>query len=199
MISNKVILIGFPTSSVTAEIKFFVEEETGGIIEILDPMIFLLQGSDSSASYMVTITKDLTLRQQVIQKIEKDQYKKFTFIHKTSILTVGARVGVGSFIGPWVLIAANATIGADCLISPYCLISHNSTVGQGTVMQPTAMIAGSTTVGKYCKLNMRASIIDFLEVGDFVEIGAGSMLTKTTLEKGTYNGTPARKRINTIT
>ena len=45
----------------------------------------------------------------------------------------------------------------------------------------------------------RKCLNDTMISNKVILIGAGSMLTKTTLEKGTYNGTPARKRINTIT
>ena len=189
---TKVILIGFPQATVVRDISNAVES-SGHTVEVLEPDVFLESRPDNN-EYMVCITRDLVLRQQIINKLDAENYRRFTFIHKTAEVFKDSNIGSGSFIAPFALIGSNVTVENDCIIGPYCMISHDSILGQGSIMHPGSMIAGSVSVGKYCKFNIRSTIIDYLSVCDLCEIGAGSMLTKNVTEPGVYVGSPARRK-----
>lgn len=189
---TKVILIGFPQATVVRDISNAVES-SGHTVKILDPDTFLKSAVDDN-EYMVCITRDLELRQQIINKLDTENYRRFTFIHKTAEVFKDSEIAPGSFIAPFALIGTNVTVESDCIIGPYCMISHDSTLGQGSIMHPGSMIAGSVTIGKYCKFNIRSTVIDHVSVCDLCEIGAGSMLTKNVAEPGVYIGSPARRK-----
>lgn len=193
MNENKIALIGFENAAVTIEFKFYIQQKSNTQVVVINPYDFLSHDSSKEFLYMVSITRDLKLRKQVVDHLEKNHYKKFTFIHDTANIVDTAKIGPGSFVSPFAVILSNTIIEDDCIIAPQCLVSHGVTIGQGTVMNSMSMVAGSTKIGKYCKLNMKSSVIDFLEIGNFIEIGAGSMLTKSVTVEGTYVGVPARK------
>ena len=70
-------------------------------------------------------------------------------------------------------------------------LAHNVHLGRSTVIAANTAIAGSTTLGKNCTVSGVCGIIDNLEITDSVHITAGSLVTKSISESGTYtSGTP---------
>ncbi len=70
-------------------------------------------------------------------------------------------------------------------------LAHNVHLGRSTVIAANTAIAGSTTLGKNCTVSGVCGIIDNLEITDSVHITAGSLVTKSITESGTYtSGTP---------
>lgn len=189
---NKVILIAFPQASLMGDIVEMFQN-SGKDVEILDPYLFLEQGSNVSIPHMVFVTLDFDLRRQVIDKFDQDGHARFTYVHPTADVSANAVIGAGCFIAPFVKIFSQTTLESDCIIGPYSMVSHKCFIGQGTMCHPGTMIAGTTSIGKYCKLNMRSTVIDHLTVCDYSEIGAGAMLTKNVDIPGVYIGTPARR------
>jgi UDP-3-O-[3-hydroxymyristoyl] glucosamine N-acyltransferase len=47
-------------------------------------------------------------------------------------------------------------------------------------------IAGSAVIGKHCTIGGGAIILGHLEIGDHVNISAGTLITKSIREPGTY-------------
>ena len=144
---------------------------------------------------MVCVARDMQLRKSIIQRLTAGSYQRYTFIHDSSIQGKNTHIGQGCFVGPMVMVASDAAIDNDCILSPYCMVSHRSRLGAGSIMQPYSMLAGSSSTGECCKLNIRSSVIDNTRVADFVELGAGALVTKDIAGPGFYLGQPARKRI----
>jgi UDP-3-O-[3-hydroxymyristoyl] glucosamine N-acyltransferase len=102
-------------------------------------------------------------------------------------------------IGDHVEIGANTTIdrGAlddtvieeDVKLDNQIQVAHNVRIGAHTAIAGCVGIAGSTRIGRYCRIGGAANIIGHLQIADQVEVSAGTMITKSISEPGTYTAT----------
>lgn len=192
---SSVKIVGFAAASLVKDMCYFIKNSVGKNVEIIEPENFLSNGSCDNSHYLIGVTKDMHLRQQLIEHIDKSGYKKFTYVDPRAVINGQVSIGGGCFVGPFVFLAADSHVQDHCILSPYCMVSHRSVIGTGTIMQPHSMVAGTSTVGKHCKLNVRSIVLDFITLTDNVELGANALVTKDLTEPGHYLGAPARKKI----
>lgn len=196
--TNSLKIIGFPESTMTQELRFFISTEFIGTVEIILPEEFLKLKDKSSNSYFVGFTLDKKLRQKVIDVIDTEYLDAIIYVHPSVVRYYSDAdtkecVGVGTFIGPFSSTLIHSKIGKHCIIATYCLIAHYTNVGDNSIVHPGVMIAGKTNIGKNCVFNFKASVLNALTVGDDIEVGATSCITKNILQSGKYVGSPARR------
>ena len=187
-----VVLLGFEQSTLTNDIANTIKQVNANVT-IVNPSQFLQHGGTYSVEYMVTVSLDLDLRQQVIEKLDQDQLSRATFVHSTAVVDATAEVLPGTWIGPFASLFYQSMVGKDCMIAPYSMISHKTQIGHNCLINPGSIIAGSTKIGNRCTLGLRSTVIDKLDICDQVYIGAGSMITKSISEPGRFVGNPARR------
>jgi UDP-3-O-[3-hydroxymyristoyl] glucosamine N-acyltransferase len=99
-------------------------------------------------------------------------------------------------IGDDVEVGANTTIdrGAlddtviedDVKLDNQIQVAHNVRIGSHTAIAGCVGIAGSTVIGRYCQLGGSAMILGHLQIADKVVISAGTLISKSVRESGTY-------------
>ncbi|MDD4911941.1 MAG: UDP-3-O-(3-hydroxymyristoyl)glucosamine N-acyltransferase [Sideroxydans sp.] len=102
-------------------------------------------------------------------------------------------------IGNHVEIGANTTVDRGALddtvieegakLDNQIQVAHNVRIGAHTAIAGCVGIAGSANIGRYCRIGGGAIILGHLQVADQVEVSAGTVVTKTIREAGTYSGT----------
>ena len=190
---NNIILVGFPQSSIVAELTSLISEENINIT-VCDVDSFLNNTTDHSVPHLICISLDLDLRKQVIEHADQHNVSRYTYIDSTAKIAKSAVIEAGSFIGPFCYIGIHTHVGHDVIVAPYSMINHYSKIGRGSILHPSSMIAGSTKVGEYCRFSLRATAIDHLTIANNTQVGAGAMLTKDVVEPGDrYLGNPARR------
>lgn len=120
----------------------------------------------------------------------------------------GCRIGAGSFVGPFVEIQRGATIGARCRIQSHAFICELVTIGDDCFISHGVMFVndtfrgggpagrdrskwGATQIGSGVSIGSNATILP-VRIADGVVVGAGAVVTRDLLVKGTYAGNPAR-------
>lgn len=187
-----IVLLGFEQSTVTNTIANTIRQLDKNVT-IENPTQFLQHGGTSTVEYIVTVSLDLDLRQQVIEKLDQDQLARATFVHPTAVIDDTAEILSGTWIGPFSSLFYQSKVGKDCIVAPYGMVGHRSQIGDSCLMHPGAMIAGSTKIGNQCILGLRSTVIDKINICNNVYIGAGSMITKSINEPGKFIGNPARR------
>jgi UDP-3-O-[3-hydroxymyristoyl] glucosamine N-acyltransferase len=99
-------------------------------------------------------------------------------------------------IGDEVEVGANTTIDRGALddtviedgvkLDNLIQIGHNCLIGAHTVIAGCVGIAGSARIGSHCRIGGAAMILGHLEIADGVTISAGSMITRSIAQAGTY-------------
>ena len=72
-------------------------------------------------------------------------------------------------------------------------IMHDCFIGDFTTIAPNAVILGNVNIGSRCYIGANSTILPNLQITNDVIIGAGSVVTKSIINKGTYVGIPANK------
>jgi sugar O-acyltransferase (sialic acid O-acetyltransferase NeuD family) len=188
---SNIVIVGFAEATITRD--FYNLMSLTHQVIVLHPNDLLTGQYPLNGKFLVSVTRDKELRQKLIAYLDKFNLDRATFVHPSAVVDPDSVIGGGTFVGPFASVFNNANVSKDCIIGPYSMVSHKSTIGQGSIIHPGSMIAGTTNIGRYCLLGMRCTVLDHLEINDDVVIGAGSMITKTITEPGTYVGSPARK------
>lgn len=189
---TRIAIVGFPSAIFIQDLKNQITD--GYEISVIHPDEFRNLVSAQHDGYMIAVSRDMSLRQRLIEHLVNFDFPGFTFMHPSAVIFADATIGDGCFVGPFAFVASQATIDDHCLINPYAMVSHRCLIGQGSILHPGTMIAGSVRIGQYCKFNFKSSVLDDVLVADFTEVGASSLISKNVIEPhGFYVGTPARR------
>ena len=122
----------------------------------------------------------------------------FGFVKDENLCWIKVRQIGGVVIGDDVEVGSNTTIDRGALddtiigngvkIDNQVQIGHNCSIGDGTIIAGCVGIAGSVTLGKSCQIGGASMFTGHLTVTDFVDISAGSLVSKDILNAGRYTG-----------
>jgi UDP-3-O-[3-hydroxymyristoyl] glucosamine N-acyltransferase len=106
-------------------------------------------------------------------------------IHPHATIGADVEIGAGCIIHSGVRVLDGCKMGAGCTIFPNAVLYENTILGEGVIVHANAVLGAygfgySTADGRH-QLNAQ---LGYVEVGDHVEIGAG-----TTIDRGTYGPT----------
>ncbi|MGH8670341.1 MAG: UDP-3-O-(3-hydroxymyristoyl)glucosamine N-acyltransferase [Burkholderiales bacterium] len=104
----------------------------------------------------------------------------------------------GVRIGDDVEIGANTTIDRGAMddtvieegvkLDNQIQIGHNVRVGAHTAMAGCVAVAGSADIGRHCTVGAAAVILGHLQLVDHVHVSAGTVISRSVRQPGTYTG-----------
>jgi len=119
---------------------------------------------------------------------DSDGWEKIEHLGK---VVLGDNVEVGSNTSVDRGSIGDTHIGNNVKIDNLVHLAHNVEIGDGTAIAANSAVAGSTKIGKNCSLAGCSAIVDNIEITDEVHITAGTLITKSIKDSGTYSsGTP---------
>ena len=119
----------------------------------------------------------------------------FTWIHATAVISKFVSIGAGCIVCPQCVISADATIGHFVTINCTSNIGHDIRIGNGCTINAQCDLTGHTKIGKGVYMGSNVCILPSVEVGEFANIGAGSIVVRKVRANSTVMG-PIAKRID---
>lgn len=169
-ISERIELLGYPVELHTSLDDFS-----------FNPELHYIQALNSPHKY------------KMVEQLKADYDIKFdSLIHPLAHIGSNVTIGEGVFVNALTSIAPNAHIDDFCSINRSAAIGHDAYIGKYTRIGPRVALAGSTIIGSHCSISISATVIDCVEIGDWSEIGAGSIVNKNIPLGKVAAGMPAR-------
>ena len=90
-------------------------------------------------------------------------------------------------------INSSAKIGKHCIINTGAIIEHDNIIEDYVHISPQVALGGTIKVGENTHVGIGATVKNNIEICSNCIIGAGAVVVKDIIEKGTYVGVPAKK------
>ena len=101
-------------------------------------------------------------------------------------------MGQGNVIGPNSLISCNVELGNFNLLNVYDQVGHETVFGDYNILMPTVNISGGIKIGNCNLFGVKSTVLQYLNIGNNVTLGSGSVLMKDAQDDTTFIGNPAR-------
>lgn len=135
-----------------------------------------------------------TIRYKIYEQLKENKNIKFpNIIAKDVRISNSNKLGIGNIICTQSILTVNITLGNFNHINLDCTVGHDVILHDFVTVYPSVNISGNVVVGNYSELGTGTKIIQGKSITENVIIGAGSVVIKDLIEKGTYVGSPVRK------
>jgi sugar O-acyltransferase (sialic acid O-acetyltransferase NeuD family) len=133
------------------------------------------------------------LREKILEQLKNSNANIATLIHPSAVISPN------TFMGKGVVVCANAVINigshiADgCIINTGSTIDHDCNVQQYSHISPGVNIAGGVNVGPLSWLGIGSTVIECITIAENTQVGAGAVITQSTIPNSLYLGVPAKR------
>ena len=103
-------------------------------------------------------------------------------------------MGVGNVICLRCTISTNVKFGNFNLLNVAVGVGHDASFGNYNVLMPNVNISGGVETGNGNLFGVKATVLQYLKVGDRVKIGANSLLMRNAKSNCLYFGSPAERK-----
>ena len=135
-----------------------------------------------------------TIHYKIYEQLKENKNIKFpNIIAKDVRISNSNKLGIGNIICTQSILTVNITLGNFNHINLDCTVGHDVILHDFVTVYPSVNISGNVVVGNYSELGTGTKIIQGKSITENVIIGAGSVVIKDLIEKGTYVGSPVRK------
>lgn len=172
----------------------FVDEQARDGEMFLDfPVLKSFTPNDPQAWCAFPASGNGLVRQAQTVLIKQHGWQLVSLIAPSATLGVGCAVGCGVFVGQQAHIGPMASVGQGSIVNSGAVVEHECNVGEWAHVSINATMAGRSSLGDFSMLGASATVIDSVSIGSQIVIGASSVVIKSTLDSGTYIGSPIRK------
>lgn len=148
--------------------------------------------SNSSNIEMILAIGEPLVREQLYNKVIKDNLILTTLIHPDVYIPSTTTIGKGTVINLGCFISCNVIIKDNVYIQPTANIGHDCVLEEGVVVSSFGNLAGNVCLGKYTYVGMNTCIKEKTSVGDYSIIGMGSVVNRDIPSNVIALGNPAR-------
>ena len=141
---------------------------------------------------VVVAVGDNYMRAELLLKIKKLGFNLPVVVHPYSWISGFAEIEAGSFISAGVVINANAKVGFGSIINTSAVIEHDCIIDEYVHISPNVALAGKVVVGKNSWIGVGANVIEGMQIGKNVIIGAGSVVINNIIDNVVVVGVPAK-------
>jgi len=118
------------------------------------------------------------IREEKYNQIKKLGFKFSSFIHKNSYISNKSIIGENCFILENQTIQRNVIIKNNVFLWSGNHIGHNSIIDDNSYLSSHVVISGNCQIGKNCFFGINSSVKEFVNIGNEVLVGMGTLITK---------------------
>lgn len=178
---------------VVADSEYFLDQKVNGI-EVISETIYFNQYHKSEIHNCIIAVGSPVIKKKIFDKIKADTTLFPNLIHTSVFYDERySKFGQGAIICAGVLMTTNIKIGDFVHINLDGTVGHDSTIGDFTTISPGVHVSGKVNMASNCFIGTGANLLENLSIVSNTIIGAGSVVTKSIDESGTYVGIPAKK------
>tara|TARA_X000000950_G_scaffold266011_1_gene340982 strand:+ start:1454 stop:2104 length:651 start_codon:yes stop_codon:yes gene_type:complete len=152
---------------------------------------FLKKCNNKNFIFFVAIGEN-KLREKIFKMIKKKGFKFAKLIHPTAHISKSAEIKNGTIICAKSILNPKSSVGYNCIINTATLIEHDVNIKNHCHIAPGVKIGGGTIIGDRSFVGIGSIVLDNIKLAKDIIIGAGSIVIRDCLSKGTYIGRPAR-------
>jgi len=171
-------------------------QQSSALAAIVNDGLNIEPGPDHALIFVADA--DLALA-EVLEMFELEPPKCEIGIHSTAVIDSTAKIGAGAAIGAGCYIGPSVVVGENTKLYPNVTVLDYTSIGSGTVIWSGTIIRERCRIGNYCIIHPNVTIgadgfgyrpspdgqgmvkipqIGSVEIGDDVEIGAGSCVDR---------------------
>lgn len=162
-----------------------------------------LLSSDGTPLTLIEVNDPLTAFITLVRRLHGQAVEPAPSIDPRAVIAPSARLGPEAMLHPFVMIGEGCVLGARCRLYSGVVLGRNCRLGDDVVLHPHVVLYDGTTLGNRVIVHANAVLgadgfgyrfqdgkhaktpqLGSVEVGDDVEIGAG-----TTIDRGTFQAT----------
>ena len=113
-------------------------------------------------------------------------------IHPTAFVSSRSEINDGVVIFAHAVINVGAEIGLGCIINTATTVDHDCILSEGVHLSPGVNLAGEVSIGSCSWLGVGSSVIQKIEIGNNVIVGAGAAVISDIVSNVTVVGVPAK-------
>ncbi|MEH7308402.1 acetyltransferase [Neobacillus drentensis] len=135
---------------------------------------------------------DNKVRQSIVQKLNLPDETYLSVIHKSAVISLSAKIDIGTVVMPHTVINADTRIGVHSIINTGSVIEHDCIIGDYSHICPGTTLTGTVQIGEGGYIGAGATIIPNIKVGDWAIVGAGATVITDIPAHCTAVGIPAK-------
>ncbi|SOE76585.1 sugar O-acyltransferase, sialic acid O-acetyltransferase NeuD family [Fibrobacter sp. UWT3] len=136
---------------------------------------------------------DSQWRKHYVGIIEKKGGSFISIIGCTAYVNPTATVGEGSFIASNSLISDNVVVGKHVVVHVFSDIGHDAKIGDFATIESYCFMGGYSELGSESIMHVRSTLIRHKKIGNNVDVGSNSLVTRNIKDGLHVFGIPATK------
>ena len=132
-------------------------------------------------------------RKLLFDKLKNNLNISFPNLVDPSVILGDIDIGKGNIICAGTIITVNVKIKDFTIINLDCTIGHDDIINDFVTIYPSVNVSGNVEIGECTEIGTGTQIIQGKNICNNCIIGAGAVVVKDIIEKGTYVGVPAKK------
>lgn len=129
-------------------------------------------------------------RSRVFEELTSSGAKFQSVCHPKALIGHDVKIGLGSYIGAYVILAAGTIVGSNTIVHGNSVIGHHNTIRDHVHIAPGVITAGNVMIGDGVMIGINASIMPQKSVGEWAIVGSATLVNKDVPSYATVVGVP---------
>jgi sugar O-acyltransferase (sialic acid O-acetyltransferase NeuD family) len=125
--------------------------------------------------------------------IEKKGGHFISIVGGNAYVNPTATIGEGSYISPLAIVSDNVIIGKHVVLHIFSNVGHDVKIGDFSTIEAYCFLGGHSEVGNLSTMHVRSTLLRLKKIGDNVDVGASSVVTRNIKAGLHVFGIPAKK------